>query len=95
MSANAVNVFGVVFACRFFSRHRAFVAGCLDVFVRFTLVDFMDGNIAALHGPSNAFRQMIDGLVDSLTFLLFIALMFGKHRSGNPMFGASVELFLV
>lgn len=47
------------------------------------VVDFMDGNIARYIGRPTFFGKMIDGLVDSLTFLLFVALGIGNAATGN------------
>lgn len=95
VSANAVTGFGALclLAAFFFLATGRLLPGALMYLFAY-LVDFMDGNIARYTGHPTHFGKMIDGLVDSLTFLLFIALAFGNIGSGNPMFGASVELFL-
>lgn len=56
------------------------------------LVDFADGSIARFHGKPNAFGKLIDGLVDSLSFLLFIAVAIANVRSGTNLLSDSIEL---
>lgn len=56
------------------------------------LVDFADGSIARFHGRPNAFGKLIDGLVDSLSFLLFIAVAIANVRSGTNLLSGSIEL---
>ena len=55
------------------------------------VLDFIDGNIARFTKSFSAFGKMIDGLVDSLTFLLFFALAHGLTVSGGGLFDPSTE----
>ncbi|MFC5299817.1 CDP-alcohol phosphatidyltransferase family protein [Azospira restricta] len=95
VSANAVTGFGAIcllVAFAMLATGQLMLGALLYLFAY--LIDFMDGNIARYAGHPTFFGKMIDGLVDSLTFLLFMALALGNARYGNPVFGASVELFL-
>lgn len=56
------------------------------------ILDFADGNIARFHNKPNYFGKLIDGLVDSLTCVLFIAVAFGNTRAGANLMPAHVEL---
>lgn len=58
------------------------------------VVDFMDGNIARYAGRPTFFGKMIDGSVDSLTFLLFIALGLGNAAAGQSLLTPATELLL-
>lgn len=58
------------------------------------VVDFMDGNIARYAGRPTFFGKMIDGLVDSLTFLLFVALGFGNGAAGQSLLNPPIEIVL-
>ncbi len=57
-------------------------------------LDFIDGNIARYKKVSSFFGKMLDGLVDSLTFLLFISIAVGNIKSGFPVFGENIEMVL-
>lgn len=58
------------------------------------VLDFVDGNIARYTGKPSLFGKMIDGLVDSATFLLFIALAMGNVAQGLQLFSPGTELLL-
>ena len=58
------------------------------------ILDFVDGNIARYVGKPNYFGKMIDGLVDSMTFLLFIALGAGNSTAGHALLDPSTEMAL-
>ncbi|WLR91327.1 CDP-alcohol phosphatidyltransferase family protein [Shinella zoogloeoides] len=58
------------------------------------VIDFIDGNIARFTKSFSAFGKMIDGLVDSLTFLIFFALAHGMSVSGQGFFDPSVDVLI-
>jgi phosphatidylglycerophosphate synthase len=67
------------------------LAGALVYCVAY-LLDFVDGNIARYHGQSSYFGKFVDGLVDSLTFGLYIAIALGNTGAGRSLLGADIEL---
>jgi phosphatidylglycerophosphate synthase len=58
------------------------------------LLDFADGNIARFHNKSNYFGKLIDGFVDSLSCILFIAIAIGDTRASLNIMPAGLELAL-
>ncbi len=56
------------------------------------ILDFADGNIARFHNKPNYFGKLIDGLVDTLTCVLFIAVALGNTRAGRNLLPADAEL---
>jgi phosphatidylglycerophosphate synthase len=58
------------------------------------LLDFADGNIARFHNKPNYFGKLIDGFVDTLSCILFIAVAVGNIRYGQNWLPADVELSL-
>lgn len=74
-------------------RPAAMVLGAWLYFVYFVL-DFADGNIARYHGRSSYFGKLIDGMVDSVSFLMLATVAWGNARAGGAWFGAEMEVFL-
>lgn len=95
ISPNSVTAWGAVCLLTAFAllSMGRFQAGAFLYLLAY-LIDFIDGNIARYIGKPTYFGRMIDGLVDSLTFLLFIALGFGNACYGNALLGASTEVAL-
>jgi hypothetical protein len=96
VSANQVTCFGVVLYVLSFA---AFVSGLPQApvlgalfYVASFLLDFADGTIARFHGRPNAFGKLIDGLADSATFTLFIAVAIANVRAGTNVFVPEVEI---
>ncbi len=92
MSANNVTVCGgvvLLMAFALLSLGKFQAGACLYLLAY--LIDFVDGNIARYVGKPTYFGRMIDGLVDSLTFLLFIAIGIGNAFYGNALFGGLIE----
>lgn len=58
------------------------------------LLDFVDGNIARFNKTTSHFGGFIDGLIDSSSFLLFIALGFGNVNASKSLFSASTDIFI-
>lgn len=69
------------------------VFGALSYALAFIL-DFADGNIARFHNKPNYFGKLIDGFVDSLSCILFIAIAIGDTRASLNMMPAGLELTL-
>lgn len=95
ITANAVTAIGAValIASMGLLASGALIEGALLYLLAYIL-DFVDGNIARYTKKPSYFGIMIDGLVDALTFLLFLALAFGNANYGFPLVGISTELFL-
>ena len=94
-SANAVTGFGAVCLLTAFALLAAgqLLAGAL-LYLFAYVVDFMDGNIARYAARPTAFGKMIDGLVDSLTFLLFVALGYGNVVAAQNLLAPAAEITL-
>ena len=95
VSANVVTAFGalfllIAFAC--LASGQLLLGSLLYLFAY--VVDFMDGNVARHAARPTLFGKMIDGLVDSFTFLLFIALGFGNAAAGQSLLSPAAELAL-
>jgi len=71
----------------------AMLAGALLYFAYFVL-DFVDGNIARYFRVSSYFGKLIDGMVDTLSFILFSAVALGNVRAGGSLIGAELEIAL-
>ena len=71
----------------------AMLLGAWLYFVYFVL-DFADGNVARYHGSASYFGKLIDGMVDTVSFLIFAAAAWGGVRVGAGWFGAEATLFL-
>ncbi len=95
VSANSVTACGAICSLTAFAllSMGKFQAGA-SLYLLAYLIDFIDGNIARYAGKATYFGKMIDGLVDTLSFLLFVAIGFGNAGYGNAWFGARVEVFL-
>jgi phosphatidylglycerophosphate synthase len=95
VSANSVTAWGAVCSLTAFAMLSMgkFQAGSYLYLLAY-LIDFVDGNIARYTGKATYFGKMIDGLVDTLSFLLFVALGFGNAGYGNAWFGSKVEVVL-
>jgi len=95
VSANAVTVSGCLFllcACALLAQGNL-LSGAL-LYLAAYILDFVDGNIARFAGKSGDFGKTIDGLVDSLTFLIFIAIAIGNSAAGEAMLKFSTEMTL-
>lgn len=94
-SANAVTCFGALCLLAAFALVAAgqLLPGAL-LYLFAYVVDFMDGNIARYAAKPTAFGKMIDGLVDSLTFLLFVALGYGNVAAGHNQLAPPLEIGL-
>jgi phosphatidylglycerophosphate synthase len=64
------------------------------LFFAYYVLDFVDGNIARYRGGSSYFGKLIDGMVDSVSFLVFAAAAWGNARAGTSLIGAELELAL-
>jgi phosphatidylglycerophosphate synthase len=71
----------------------AMLAGAVLFFAYFVL-DFVDGNIARYFRVSSYFGKLIDGMVDTLSFILFSAVALGNARVGASLYGAELEIAL-
>jgi phosphatidylglycerophosphate synthase len=71
----------------------AMLAAAALFFVYYVL-DFVDGNIARYSGVSSYFGKLIDGMVDTLSFVLFTAVALGNARAGGALLGAELEIAL-
>ncbi len=95
VSANAVTAWG---ASCLLTSFVVLASGLLQtgawLYLLAYVIDFLDGNIARYAGRPSYFGKMIDGLVDSLTFLLFISLSVGNAHGGRPLLGANTEFLL-
>jgi phosphatidylglycerophosphate synthase len=60
-------------------------------FIYFVL-DFADGNIARYHGVSSNFGKLLDGMVDTVSFLMFATVGWGCVKAGVSWLGP--EAFL-
>lgn len=95
VSANVVTAFGALCLLAAFASlamGQLLFGSLLYLFAY--VIDFMDGNIARYAGRPTFFGKMIDGSVDSLTFLLFIALGLGNAANGPSLLTPASELFL-
>lgn len=72
---------------------QAMLVGAWLYFVYFVL-DFADGNIARYHGVSSYFGKLIDGMVDTVSFLTFATVAWGNARAGGSWSGAELEVFI-
>lgn len=95
ITANIVTTIGAValIASMVLLASGALIEGAL-LYLAAYILDFVDGNIARYTRKPSYFGIMIDGLVDTLTFLLFLALAFGNAYHGSPLGSISTELFL-
>jgi phosphatidylglycerophosphate synthase len=95
VSANVVTAWGAICLLASFA---VLATGWLQagawLYLLAYLIDFLDGNIARYAGKSTYFGKMIDGLVDSLTFLLFIALGVGNSCGSGGLWDAGTEMTL-
>lgn len=69
------------------------VLGALSYMLAFIL-DFADGNIARYHKKPNYFGKLIDGFVDTLSCILFIAVAMGNTGASFNIMPADIELTL-
>jgi phosphatidylglycerophosphate synthase len=97
-SANAVTMVNLALlvlalAALCYGERAALLVGAALFFAYFIL-DFVDGNIARYHGQSSFFGKLIDGMVDTLSFLVFAAAAWGNARSGYSLLGAELEILL-
>jgi phosphatidylglycerophosphate synthase len=58
------------------------------------VLDFADGNIARYHGVSSYFGKLVDGMVDTVSYLTFAAAAWGNARAGGSWIGAEAEVFV-
>lgn len=95
LTANVVTAIGAaVLLCAmaaFFMGH-LLMGACL--YLAAYLLDFVDGNIARYKGGGSEFGKMVDGLVDSLTFLLFVSLAQGNVIRGGNWLSGNLEVAL-
>ena len=84
ISANVMTLFSFTFLIISFVSfcNGLFLIGASSYFFAYIL-DFVDGNIARYFSKSNYFGKFIDGLVDSLTFLLFPSVAIGNVFFGK------------
>jgi phosphatidylglycerophosphate synthase len=95
VSANTVTAWGAVcLLCAFGLLAKGMLLAGALLYLLAYLLDFIDGNIARYIGNPTYFGKMIDGLVDSLTFLLFIALGIGNISTGQSLLTPATEIFL-
>jgi phosphatidylglycerophosphate synthase len=71
----------------------AVLLGAWLYFVYFVM-DFADGNVARYHGTSSYFGKLIDGMVDTVSFLVFAAAGWGCARLGTSGLGVEAAAFL-
>jgi phosphatidylglycerophosphate synthase len=64
------------------------------LYLGYFILDFADGNVARYHGTSSFFGKLIDGMVDSVSFLIFAAVGWGSARADGAWFGAQTEVLL-
>ena len=64
------------------------------LFFAYYVLDFVDGNIARYSGVSSYFGKLIDGMVDTVSFVLFTAVALGNARSGSAVLGGELEIAL-
>lgn len=98
MSADAMTAMNLLvliatLAALAFGSTGTMILGAWLYFVYFVL-DFADGNVARYHGSSSYFGKLIDGMVDSVSFLTFAAAGWGIARAGGAWFGGELEVFL-
>lgn len=60
----------------------------------FYVLDFADGNIARFHGTPSYFGKLLDGVIDTLGFLVFAVVGVANTRDGLGWFPSDVELTL-
>jgi len=56
------------------------------------ILDFADGNIARFHNCPNYFGKLIDGFVDTLSCILFIAVAYGNTLAGLNLIPDVIEM---
>lgn len=71
----------------------AMVMGAITYALAF-LLDFADGNIARFHNKPNYFGKLIDGFVDTLSVIVFIAIAIGNAKASQNFLAGKVELAL-
>jgi phosphatidylglycerophosphate synthase len=98
VSANAVTLLSLgILAASFvalgFGGGEGLLAGAALYFAYYVL-DFADGNIARYHGQPSFFGKLIDGMVDTLSFLIFAFAALGNVRAGLSALPGDAEIFL-
>ena len=63
------------------------------LFCAIFVVDCVDGNVARYLNQRRYFGKLIDGLVDVLVYLIYIAIAVGNLRQGRSAFSPLVDLF--
>lgn len=71
----------------------AMIAAALLLFL-FTVLDYVDGNIARYHGTSSVYGKMVDGALDSVGYLHFAAAALGNAWFGNAILPHAIEIGL-
>ena len=64
------------------------------LYLIYFVLDFVDGNLARYYGVSSYFGKLIDGMVDTISFLIFAAAAWGNARAGGAWLNAETEVFL-
>jgi phosphatidylglycerophosphate synthase len=69
----------------------AAVAGAVAFFL-FYVLDFVDGNVARYHQASSYFGKLIDGFIDTLAYLVFLAAPVAAINAGTTLLHSDVLL---
>ena len=95
LSANMVTAIGGVFLIGAIAALAVgnLVLGAWLYLTAFVL-DFVDGNIARFTKSASHFGGLVDGMMDSVTLFLFIALACGNIGNGTNLFDARIEWVL-
>jgi phosphatidylglycerophosphate synthase len=64
------------------------------LFFAYFVLDFVDGNIARYLGVSSYYGKLVDGMVDTVSYLVFAAAAWGNVRAGTSLLGSELELLL-
>lgn len=88
-----LNFLLVVAACALFAAGIPAATGAgAALFLTIFVVDCVDGNLARYLNQRRYFGKLIDGLVDVLVYLIYIAVAIGNVRQGRSAFGEVADL---
>lgn len=90
--ANLLVLVASLIALAFADRFGMWLGACL--FFAYFVLDFVDGNIARYLCVSSYFGKLVDGMVDTLSFLVFAAAAWGNVRAGTSLLEPQLELLL-
>jgi phosphatidylglycerophosphate synthase len=91
-AANLVLLIGASVALSWGGRGAMLLGAWL--YVLYYVLDFADGNVARYHGSSSYFGKLIDGMVDTISYLIFAAAAWGSARAGGGWLGVEAVVFL-